>query len=117
MNFKLKPWADEFVTLRMELYYQEFGDLTEGAGGYGEALEKEDCNELLGCCNLLRHRGFGGVSRSAPKCGRISGPAALSPPYHERAQPESASARPLASQLARQSGTSYQCVHQIVHER
>lgn len=81
----------------MELYYQEFGDLTEGAAGYGEALEKEDCNELLGCCNLLRHRGFGGASRSAPKGGRISVPAALSQPCHERAQPESARAMLLVS--------------------
>jgi hypothetical protein len=53
---KLKPWADEFIMLRMELYYQEFGDVTEGTEGYEKALEKEDCNELLGCCNPLPHR-------------------------------------------------------------
>ena len=58
VSYKLKPWADEFITLRMELYYQEFGDVTEGTEGYDRALEKEDCNELLGGCNPLPHRGY-----------------------------------------------------------
>jgi hypothetical protein len=62
VSYKLKPWADEFITLRMELYYQEFGDVTEGTEGYEKALEKEDCNELLGCCNPMPHRGIQGRS-------------------------------------------------------
>jgi hypothetical protein len=44
--------------LRMELYHQEFGDVTEGSEGYEKALEKANCNELLGCCNPMPHRGF-----------------------------------------------------------
>jgi hypothetical protein len=58
VSYKLKPWADEFVMLRMELYYQEFGDVTEGSEGYEQALQKADCNELLGCCNPMPHRGL-----------------------------------------------------------
>jgi hypothetical protein len=64
VSYKLKPWADEFIMLRMELYYQEFGDMTEGSEGYEKALEKANCNELLGCCNPMPHRGFGGANRS-----------------------------------------------------
>ncbi|WP_162909895.1 recombinase family protein [Aggregatilinea lenta] len=63
-SYKLKPWADDFLMLRMELYYDEFGDLTEGSEGYQQALEKEHSNELLGCWNAMPHRGCRGQKRS-----------------------------------------------------
>jgi len=57
-SFKLKPWADDFLMLRMEAYYDEFGDLAEGEEGYASALEKADSNTLLGCWNPMPHRGL-----------------------------------------------------------
>lgn len=50
-SYKLKPWVDGLLVLRMELYHDEFGDLTEGSEGYQKALEKEHSNEprLLEC--------------------------------------------------------------------
>ena len=57
-SFKLKPWADDFLMLRMEAYYDDFGDLEEGSEGYQAALEKADSNTLLGCWNPLPHRGI-----------------------------------------------------------
>lgn len=58
VSYKLKPWADDFLMLRMELYYDEFGDLTEGGEGHAKAVEKEHSNELLGCWNAMPHRGL-----------------------------------------------------------
>jgi hypothetical protein len=57
-SFQLKPWADEFVMLRMDLYHEEFGDLVEGTEGYDSAVEKADSNNLLGCWNPMPHRGI-----------------------------------------------------------
>jgi len=57
-SYKLKPWADDFLMLRMEAYYDEFGDLEEGSEGYHAALEKADSNTLLGCWNPMPHRGL-----------------------------------------------------------
>lgn len=57
-SFQLKPWADEFVMLRMELYRDEFGDLEEGSDGHGSAVEKANSNNLLGCWNPMPHRGL-----------------------------------------------------------
>jgi len=58
VSYKLKPWADDFLMLRMELYYNEFGDLEPGSEGYESALEKARNNTLLGCCNAMPHRGL-----------------------------------------------------------
>ncbi len=58
VSYKLKPWADDFLMLRMELYYNEFGDLEPDSEGYESALEKARNNTLLGCCNAMPHRGF-----------------------------------------------------------
>jgi hypothetical protein len=58
VSYKLKPWADDFLMLRMELYHKEFGDLEEGSEGYDAALEKADSDTLLGCWNGLPHREF-----------------------------------------------------------
>jgi hypothetical protein len=55
-SFQLKPWADEFIMLRVELYRDEFGDLEEGSDGYDSAVEKADSNNLLGCWNPMPHR-------------------------------------------------------------
>jgi hypothetical protein len=57
VSYKLKPWADDFLMLRMELYHEEFGDLEEGGAGYQSALEKANSNTLLGCWNPVPHRG------------------------------------------------------------
>jgi hypothetical protein len=57
-SYKLKPWADDFLMLRMELYQEEFGDLEPGSEGYNAALEKANSNNLLGCWNPMPHRGF-----------------------------------------------------------
>lgn len=64
VSFKLKPWADDFLILRMELYHQEFGDLEEGSEGYEAALEKAHSNDLLGCWNAMPHRGLRPTNRS-----------------------------------------------------
>jgi hypothetical protein len=47
VSYKLKPWADDFLMLRMELYHEEFGDLEEGGEGYESALEKANSSTLL----------------------------------------------------------------------
>jgi hypothetical protein len=57
VSYKLKPWADDFLMLRMELYHEEFGDLEEGGEGYESALEKANSSTLLGCWNAMPHRG------------------------------------------------------------
>ncbi len=44
--------------LRMELYYDEFGDLEPGSEGYEKAVEKMHSNELSGCWNAMPHRGL-----------------------------------------------------------
>ena len=49
MRFRLKPWADRFLLIRMDLYYEMFGDL-EG--------EKDDSTDILGQWNPVPHRGF-----------------------------------------------------------
>ena len=60
--------------LRMDLYYQEFGDLEPGGEGYQAALEKSDCNTLLGCCNPLPHRNaVESQGAKKAKLGRKSG--------------------------------------------
>lgn len=58
VSYKLKPWADDFLMLRMELYYEEFGDLEPGSPGYESAVAKAKNNTLLGCCNAVPHRGL-----------------------------------------------------------
>lgn len=48
-SFSLKPWADRFLIIRMDLYYQMFGEL-EG--------EKENSTPVLGEWNPVPHRGL-----------------------------------------------------------
>ena len=62
VSYKLRPWADDFLMLRMELYYEEFGDLEPGSEGYEKAVEKAHSNELLGCWNAMPHRGLRVIS-------------------------------------------------------
>jgi len=69
VSYKLKPWADDFLMLRMELYYNEFGDLEPGSEGYESALEKARNNTLLGCCNAMPHRGCWAPKRSCLEGG------------------------------------------------
>ena len=58
VSYQLKPWADEFIKLRMGLYHEQFGDLEKGTEGYDSALEKANSNNLLGCWNPMPHRGI-----------------------------------------------------------
>ena len=37
-SYQLKSWADDFRMLRMDLYYQQFGDLEPGSEAYEAAL-------------------------------------------------------------------------------
>ena len=55
VRFRLKPWADRFLLIRMDLYYEMFGDL-EG--------EKDDSTDILGQWNPVPHRGIGRANRS-----------------------------------------------------
>ncbi|MBN2472745.1 MAG: hypothetical protein JXN59_18625, partial [Anaerolineae bacterium] len=48
-GFSLKPWADRFLVIRMDLYYQMFGEF-EG--------EKENSTPVLGEWNPVPHRGL-----------------------------------------------------------
>lgn len=87
VSFKLKPWADDFLMVRMEAYYDEFGDLDEGDEddeGYASALEKANSNTLLGCWNPLPHRGL--YTTSFPKV-RFAQMFALAIAYYEQALP------------------------------
>jgi hypothetical protein len=70
-SYQLKPWADDFLMLRMNLYYQQFGDLEPGSEGYEKALEMADRNILEGCCDPLPQSSA--VESQVPKWASLLG--------------------------------------------
>ncbi|MBP8972753.1 MAG: hypothetical protein KBH93_02665 [Anaerolineae bacterium] len=61
-DFRLKPWADRFLVLRMELYREEYPDLAAKVEAALGEKESPPTDESQG--NDMPHRGFGGANRS-----------------------------------------------------
>lgn len=69
-SFKLKPWIERFLIVRMELYRDEYPELAEEIEG--ELAEKQTPPADKGQGNDMPHRGYGGANRSNPRRWQVS---------------------------------------------